>query len=196
MNESIQMKAEGADGLKLAWREMSATDVKSLVRVADEIHPELPESDSVFAERIKLFPEGCLALVDVESDEFYGYVISHPISRRQPPALDSCLGEIVSEADQYYIHDLAIFPKARGLGLAQECIDKLFVIAKEYPTTSLVSVYGTASFWRHFGFMPEEIDETLKKKVLGYGNDAVYLERNNEDLRCSQTEGDGSDLVS
>ena len=164
---------------ELAWREMSLSDIDSLTRVATEIHPDLPESDQIFAERVKLFPEGCLALVEGESVELSGYVISHPIRRRQPPALDSFLTEIASDADQYYIHDLAILPRARGRGLAQECIEKIFAIAKRYPTTSLVSVYGTASFWGRYGFVQVEIDKGLEKKLLAYGDDVMYLEREN-----------------
>ncbi|KAI4259541.1 MAG: hypothetical protein L6R42_004538 [Xanthoria sp. 1 TBL-2021] len=164
---------------KAAWHEMSVDNIDSLVRVADRIHPDLPESDQVFAERVRLFPQGCLALVEDVGHELCGYVISHPIRRRQPPALDSLLGEIASDADQYYIHDLAILPEFRGRGLAQECINKLFARAKRYPTISLVSVYNTAPFWGRSGFVPVEVDEGLEKKLLDYGDDAVYLERKN-----------------
>jgi ribosomal protein S18 acetylase RimI-like enzyme len=182
MEEAKEAKVEAKRPAKAkaAWRNLSVNDIESLVRVADEIHPDLPESDEVFAERVKLFPEGCLALVEGEGDELCGYVISHPIRRRQPPALNSVLGEIAPDADQYYIHDLAILPKFRGYGLAQECLNKLFAIAKRFPTTCLVSVYGTGPFWGRFGFVPEEIDEVLEKKLLGYGDDAEYLERKNE----------------
>ncbi|KAL8678139.1 MAG: hypothetical protein Q9186_005471 [Xanthomendoza sp. 1 TL-2023] len=165
---------------KAVWRALSVDDVESLLRVADKIHPNLPESADMFAERIKLFPQGCPALVSEEGDDFYGYVISHPIRRRQPPALDSLLGEIASDADQYYIHDLAVLPKARGHGLAQVCINKLLAFARLYPTTCLVSVYNTASFWGRFDFVLEKIDEDLKKKLLDYGDDAEYLERKNQ----------------
>jgi len=181
--KEAKVEAESPAKAKAAWRELSVNDIESLVRIADKIHPDLPESDEVFAERIKLFPEGCLALVEGEDDELCGYVISHPIRRRQPPALDSLLGEIAPDADQYYIHDLAILPKARGHGLAQECINKLFAIAKRFPTTSLVSVYGTAPFWGRFGFVPGENDEVLEKKLLDYGDDATYLERKNEEYQ-------------
>ena len=94
--------------------------------------------------------------------------------------MDSLLGEIPSDADQYYIHDIAILPKLRGGGLAHECIKKLFVIAKRYPSTCLISVYGTERFWSQFGFEPVQIDEVLSKKVREYGDDARYLERKNE----------------
>jgi ribosomal protein S18 acetylase RimI-like enzyme len=160
---------------------MSVGDVQSLLRVADEIHPGLPESDYVFAERVKLFPEGCFVLVEVgnESDEICGYAISHPIRHRQPPALDSLLGGIPPDADRYYIHDLAILPKFRGGGLAAECISQLFEVAKRYPSTCLVSVYGTAPFWGRFGFAAEPVDEALLGKLREYGADAAYLSRRN-----------------
>ncbi|CAO1604785.1 hypothetical protein XANCAGTX0491_008325 [Xanthoria calcicola] len=164
---------------KAAWRQISGDNIDSLVRVADKIHPNLPESDQVFAERVRLFPQGCLALVEDVADDLCGYVISHPIRRRQPPALDSLLGEIASDADQYYIHDLAILSEFRGRGLARECINKLLQRAKRYPTVSLVSVYNTAPFWGRFGFVPVEVDECLEKKLLDYGDDAIYLECQN-----------------
>ncbi|RYP74022.1 hypothetical protein DL769_004111 [Monosporascus sp. CRB-8-3] len=160
----------------VVWRQLTPNDIEALVRVADVIHVELPESDYIFAERVKLFPEGCLALV--ENGELCGYAISHPIRHRQPPALDSLLGEIAPEADQYYIHDVCVLPEFRGQGLAAQGISKLLAIAERYPSACLISVYGTAPFWNRYGFLPpRSIDEALSAKVRGYGDDATYLER-------------------
>jgi hypothetical protein len=39
---------------KASWRELSVNSIKSLARIAAKIHPDLPESDKVFAERVKL----------------------------------------------------------------------------------------------------------------------------------------------
>ncbi|KAJ5389253.1 uncharacterized protein N7496_000321 [Penicillium cataractarum] len=159
------------------WRNLTARDIEGLMCVADEVHPGLPESAPVFAERVKLYPEGCLVLE--EDGHVCGYAISHPIRQCQPPALDSLLGEIASDADQYYIHDVAILPRFRGRGLAASCIGRLLVVAKRYPATSLVSVYGTESFWARFGFVPVLVDEALREKLRDYGEDAVYLSRSN-----------------
>lgn len=172
---------------KASWRELSVDNIKGLARAADKVHPDLPERDEVFAERVKLFPEGCLGLVEDKDKELCGYVISHPIRRLQPPALNSLLGKIASDADQYYIHDLAILPQLRGRGLAQECMMKLFAIAERYPTTCLISVYGTEQFWGRFGFVPVQIDGVLERKLLGYGDDAIYLERKNEEYQRQVT---------
>ena len=160
------------------WRNLTLDDIEGLLRVADQVHPDLPESDYVFAERVKLFPQGCLALV--EDGEVCGYAISHPIRNRQPPNLDSLLGEIAPDADQYYIHDVAVLPRFRGQGFAAEAIKKLLEIAKHYPTTCLVSVYGTAPFWGRFGFTPEPVNSALAEKLRNYGDDATYLSRRTE----------------
>ena len=181
MDERPKVEAQNPTKAKVAWCQLSASNIDNLVRIADKLHPDLPESEQVFAERCKLFPEGCLALVETEGGGMHGYAISHPIRRRQPPPLNSFLGGIASNADQYYIHDLVIAPEVRGSGLARECMEKLLAVAKPYSTTSLVSVYGTAPFWARFGFVPQEVDEVMKKKLLDYGDDAVYLERKNEE---------------
>ncbi|KAH8660436.1 hypothetical protein BX600DRAFT_438646 [Xylariales sp. PMI_506] len=166
------------------WRQMTVDDVEqSVMRIADEIHPDLPESADVFRERVRLFPEGCLVLVDQPSGDTCGYVVSHPIRCRQPPALDSLLGEIAPNADQYYIHDLAILPRMRGYGHAAGCMARLASVAARYQMTCLISIYGTAAFWAHFGFAPlgteEQTDAALSKKLLNYGDDAIYLTRHN-----------------
>ncbi|KAH8598251.1 hypothetical protein B0O99DRAFT_616248 [Bisporella sp. PMI_857] len=175
---SSSISHEGVNDPTMAtWRQMSINDIDGLLRVADKVHPDLPESDYVFTERVKLFPEGCMVLV--ESGDVCGYAISHPIRHHRPPALDSLLGHIALDADQYYIHDVAVLPSFRGRSFARECVDKLLTVAKRFPTTCLVSVYGTAPFWARFGFMPVLIDGVLEEKLRGYGEDAVYLERNN-----------------
>ncbi|KAL9019007.1 MAG: hypothetical protein Q9180_008704 [Flavoplaca navasiana] len=164
---------------KPAWREMSIDQVASLVRVADRVHPSLPESDQVFAERVNLFPAGSLALVQEGSDDLCGYIISHPIRYRQPPALDTSLGEIPEDVDQYYIHDLAILREWRGCGFAKEGIERILSTAKQYQSTCLVSVYNTEHFWARHGFQLMEIEEGLEEKVRGYGEGAKFLERRN-----------------
>lgn len=156
---------------------MSLGDIAGLLRVADEIHPDLKEGDYVFTERVKLFPEGCLVLE--EGDEVCGYAISHPIRHGQPPVLNSLLGEIAPDASQYYIHDVAILPRFRGQGLAGECVRRLLEVAKRYPTTCLVSVYGTVPFWARLGFATEPVDGALLEKLRQYGGNATFLSRHN-----------------
>ncbi|EUC48166.1 hypothetical protein COCMIDRAFT_88151 [Bipolaris oryzae ATCC 44560] len=165
---------------KPQWRSLTPSNLPTLSHIAATIHPDLAERDAVFLERITLFPKGCLGLFD-DSNTLWGYLVSHPIRYQEPPELDSLLGEITQDVDQYYIHDLAILPEARGSRLAQEGVEKVLgTAAQAYKTSGLVSVYGTTSFWRKFGFeKPDVVSVKLGEKLVGYGDGAVYLERKN-----------------
>ncbi|MFT4089997.1 MAG: GNAT family N-acetyltransferase [Asticcacaulis sp.] len=154
------------------WRQMGLQDIDAAFDVAAVAHTSLPERWEVFAERLSLFPQGCQVL---EADgKVVGYALSHPIRRFEPPALDSLLGQIAVDANDYYIHDVAILPEARG-GQAAAVIERLLKVAADYETASLVSVYGTSGYWGRFGFAPASHDMT--KKLEPYGDSAVYMIR-------------------
>ncbi|KAK3898572.1 hypothetical protein C8A05DRAFT_47153 [Staphylotrichum tortipilum] len=159
-----------------SWRPMAPNDIPGVMRVGDEIHRDLPEAEAVCRERLALFPEGCLVLVDGEG-AVTGYIISFPIRRGKPPALNELLGAIPADADQYYLHDLAILPCSRGQGAAAEGVGRVLGVVGRYPTSCLVSVYGTVGFWARFGFVPEPVDAVLEGKLRGYGEGATYLTR-------------------
>jgi ribosomal protein S18 acetylase RimI-like enzyme len=160
---------------------MTADDIPQVAQVADQNHPDLPEGDVVFSERVRLFPEGCLILS--QGSRVLGYAVSHPIRHAQPPALDSLLGEIPADTDQYYIHDVAVLPEVRGQGHAEEGIRKLLDVGSRFASTCLVSVYGTGSFWCRFGFRDGEVDDALKEKLRNYGDGAVFMSRRNDASR-------------
>lgn len=158
------------------WRPMRASDLRAVLDVSNAVHPDLPEGEAVFAERLALFPEGCLVLADGATIE--GYALSHPIRRFRPPALNSLLGALPADADDYYIHDVVVAPWRRGGGHAAIGVRRLLAIASAYETTSLVSVYGTAAFWARFGFRPASRD--MAAKLRPYGANAVYMLRRNQ----------------
>lgn len=212
---AVTVTTTAATTTTASWRRMSPEDKDRVLEIGDKIHPDLPEDKEVLTERLRLFPEGCFVLVqhrhrhhkhkhnesdeDVQDDNetiICGYAVSHPIPKRhQPPALNTLLLNMnkppsvsPGEAEQFYIHDLAILPEFRGRGYARECVDMLLGVAKRwgFELTGLVSVYGTERFWERFGFGPAlaaaDVDadaKLLKKIVSAYGQDAVYLVRRN-----------------
>ncbi|KAJ4287508.1 hypothetical protein N0V88_007608 [Collariella sp. IMI 366227] len=165
------------------WHQMTESHLPGVLRVAGEVHADLPEHETVVTERLKLFPDGCLVLV--EHGKVGGYIVSFPIRHSKPPPLNALLGEIPSDADQYYLHDLALLPAVRGRGAAAEGIGKILEVAERYPTTCLTSVYGTVSFWRQYGFVPEPVDGILEEKLRTYGGDATFMTRKNKNVQVS-----------
>ncbi|KAK0385511.1 hypothetical protein NLU13_6691 [Sarocladium strictum] len=159
------------------WRPMLAADLPAVDQLSNEIHPELPESPEVFAERLSLFPAGCFVVEDAGT--IRGYIISHPIVKHEPPALDKNLGTIDPKADTYYIHDLVVSSQLRGRGLAGDGVQRVLETAARegFSEICLISVYGTAGFWGRHGFEKQAIEGSLAKKLEGYGSDAVFMTR-------------------
>lgn len=167
-----------SDGAAHLWRAMEEQDLDDVEALGNRIHPGLPEDRAVFAERLALFPDGCLVLAGPAGID--GYAVSHPIRAFEPPALGALLGAIPADADQFYIHDVVVAPERRGGGVSGEAIRMLLESAAAYPSAALVSVYGTAGFWSRFGFRPVEgVDMTAKLRP--YGPDAVYMVRPRRD---------------
>lgn len=157
------------------WRGMAAADLPAVHALSERIHPELPEGPEIFANRLAVYPAGCLVL-DAEGT-IAGYAVSHPIRRDAPPPLATLLPAIAPDADTFYIHDLVVAPERRGRGEAALGVRRLLLLAEAYPQAALISVYGTGGFWGRFGFDVVAQDR-MRDKLTPYGPDAVYMIRN------------------
>ena len=158
----------------MQWRAMLEADMAAVLALADLVHPELPESAEVLAEKRSLWPRGCRVLTGPEGG-LQGYVFSHPIAAGQPPALNALMGTLPQAPDQYYLHDLVLHPGLRGGGYARSVITALLQEAADFRSAALISVYGTGGFWQRFGFT--ESDSISPGKLSAYGSDAVWMTR-------------------
>lgn len=158
------------------WRPMTATDLPAVLAVAAVVHPGYPEDEAVFAERLGLFPQGCLVLDGPGGP--IGYVVAHPWRCAAPPALNSLLGALPSRAGCVYIHDLALLPQARGSGAGGMVVARLSEIAARagLPRLALVAIDGSSGFWRRQGFR-EVHAPALAEKLASYDDAARYMER-------------------
>lgn len=153
---------------------MSADDLPAVCELAVRIHPSFPEEAGVFAERLRLYPEGCH--VYAEGDLPVAYVLSHPWRALDAPPLNSLLGKLPAAPETYYIHDLALTDEARGTGAGAAIVSELAGHARErgYRTMSLVAVNGSAGFWQRQGFARTDA-AALAAKLRSYGDDGVQF---------------------
>ena len=160
----------------MAWRRMIPQDLAQVQALADAIHVGHPEDPEVLAERQRLYPQGCFMLV--EDGRAIGYALTHPWRFAEPPRLNRLLGAIPSSATTYYIHDVALLPKARGKGYAAQITGRLAVHAREagFDNLSLVAVNGSQSFWEKAGFRVTAVPG-LGAKLASYGPDAALMVR-------------------
>ena len=158
------------------WRQMTAADLQAVSELAAAIHPDFPEDDAVFVERLWLYPAGCHVLA--REDALAAYVVSHPWIARQPPALNDLLGALPDKPSTYYIHDLALAPAARGSGAGGTIVTQLAALARSeaLPTMSLVAVNGSERFWQRQGFAATAVPE-LATKLRSYSDDACFMVR-------------------
>ncbi|MBM6581348.1 GNAT family N-acetyltransferase [Microvirga sp. BT689] len=159
----------------MPWRPMTPQDLGQVQALADVIHVSHPEDPDVLAERQRLYPQGCLMLI--EDGRSIGYALTHPW-RSEPPPLNRLLREIPACATTYYIHDVALLPEARGQGHAAQIVDRLTVHAREagFGSLMLVAVNQSRSFWEKAGFRVIA-DPGLEAKIASYGPDAVLMMR-------------------
>ena len=160
------------------WRRMAPADLAAVMRIAAAVHPDYPEDEVVFAERLRLAPEGCHVLAGGGGD-LLGYLVSHPWPAGVVPALNSLLGAIPPGTRNWYIHDLALLPQARGTGAAPAIVARLAARAQDagFGAMSLVAVNGSVGFWEKQGFRIEPGDAALAAKLASYGGDARFMVR-------------------
>ncbi len=150
---------------------MRAADLHAVNRIADQVHPDFPESEAIPAERLALYPAGCLAL-EMHGD-LMGYAVSHPWHDGNPSALNSLLGRLPANPATYYVHDLALLPVARSTGAAGAAVGLLVAQAarEALPSMTLVAVNNSAGFWQRHGF------RVASAAPASYGADARIMVR-------------------
>lgn len=156
------------------WRPMRPADLDAVERLGNAIHVDHPESPEVFAERQRLCPEGCHVLVG--EDGLAGYIISHPWHADMPPPLNTLLAALPPNPDTWYIHDLALHPRARGTGAAPVIVAALAAQARDANLTrmNLIAVGRSPPFWARQGFTPAPLPAA---KLASYGGGAAYMTR-------------------
>ena len=155
---------------------MTPADLSQVLAIAGVVHAAYPEDSAVFAERLRLYPAGCL--VCESAGRVIGYAISHPWRAGAPPALNSLLGEVPARASTYYIHDIALLPEARGVGAGVAIVARLVEQARAagLASMSLVAVSGTVGFWERLGFRAVE-EPALADQLRSYDEAACFMTR-------------------
>jgi ribosomal protein S18 acetylase RimI-like enzyme len=130
---------------------MIPADLPAVSAIAARVHPDYPEDDAVFAERLRLWPDGCF--VAEEEGAILGYALTHPW-RDGPPPLNSLLGALPERPRSYYVHDVALLPTARRRGLGDALMPLLAARAGALGLPLvLVAIYDAEAYWRRHGFV-------------------------------------------
>jgi hypothetical protein len=158
------------------WRLMEASDLASVSAVAAEVHPDFPEDDAVFLNRLLLHKQGAYVLENGATT--FGYAITHPWKSFDIPPLNTVLVALPDQPENYCIHDIALVNAGRGNGAASEIVTTVIDHARQLgcQTISLVAVNGSSVFWERHGFEAADRPE-LVQKLKTYSDDACFMLR-------------------
>lgn len=165
-------------------RLLASTDLAAAAAIQNDVYLPLYREDAeILGSRIAVAPDFCWGAF--EGEQLVAYILSHPWPAGSPPAIGVRLTS-PPVGDNWFIHDLAISPAARGLGLGRLLAGRAAraAIDSGLTLTDLVAVQGAASFWARLGYAsPADIAPALTAKVSAYGEDARYMTARLTDLR-------------
>jgi hypothetical protein len=130
------------------------------------------ESAAVLGRKLELAPQACWL---AQSDGIaVGYVFAHPWNDAGAPPLHAPLQALPANAAHGFVHDLAVSPAARGLGVAAALFGRVrdWAAGAGYRGLRLVALADAVPFWARQGFAA--VPEVLP---AGYGEGACSMER-------------------
>ena len=120
----------------------------------------------------------CCWMARREDGEPLAYAVSLPVCEATLPALDSPHCERSASPTLLYLHDMAVAPEARSLGLAARLLAQLKARAQALRLTQLglVAVQGSVPYWQRQGFAePAVLAPKMAAKLASFGADARFL---------------------
>lgn len=121
---------------------------------------------------------GCCWMARGEGGEPLAYALSLPVCEATLPALDAPHCERPAIPTLLYLHDMAVAPEARSLGLAARLLARLADSARALglPRMGLVAVQGSVPYWQRQGFAePTSLSDAVRGKLASFGPEARFL---------------------
>jgi GNAT superfamily N-acetyltransferase len=158
-------------------RQMLPADIPSVVSIQSQCYlPGNIETEAVIRARLACSPD--TAWVAEVDGEVCAYLVGYRSRLGQVGALGDGF-EPATEPDCLYLHDLAVGPQARGLGLGPLLVAHALAQAsrEHLPWAALVSVQGSQAFWRQRGFTVSRLDDRIQGLALASyaGGPACYM---------------------
>ncbi len=156
---------------------MLPADIPSVVRIQSQCYlPDNIESEAVIRARLENAPD--TAWVAEVNGAVCAYLVGYRSRLGQVGALGDGF-EPATDSDCLYLHDLAVRPQARGLGLGPLLVAHALAQAgrEGLAWSALVSVQGSQAFWRQQGFVAVRLDDRGQLQALASyaGGPARYM---------------------
>lgn len=162
-------------------RKLSPSDLECVARIQQACYSgKFIEPADSFAAKLSVAPHFCFLAVHNKTP--VGYVVALPWMFGDIPDLGGLEYAVPEHADGLYIHDIAVAPAARRMGVARQLLNGVLEAARreEYRGVFLVAIKGASSYWIRYGFRAVEVEGGAKRSLSAYGEGAVYMTKVND----------------
>lgn len=157
-------------------------DIPEILRIQAQCYTEIePETAPAYLNKLEQAPDCAFVMAGAGNGQVLAYLFALPIQIEAPPALDAHDFVCPANADCLYLHDLAIAPDARGLGLSRPLMQAFFAAAqaRRLPWASLIAIQDSQAFWQAYGFASSELSRRadMQNKLRSYGAASYLLQK-------------------
>ena len=162
-------------------RQMLPSDIAAVAAIQDQCYgSELFEPASLLTQRLAVAPDSCWVVQSATRRQILSYAFSYRAVRGTVSVLASPFAPC-ADADVVYLHDMAVAPQARGLGLAGALLQQIvhFAQQQQLDCLALVAVQDAAPYWARHGFVSETVLSAQAMAALDSytGQQACYMTR-------------------
>ena len=163
---------DGHSTTAVTLRTMRAADLDAVLRIQREAYGDAyQESAEVLGRKLDISPGACW--LAERGGEALGYVFAHPWRAGAPP-LHERIDSLPARADHGFLHDLAVSPRARGLGVGRSLFGKVTNWSAQagHRALTLVALADAVGYWHGLGFaaVPQVLPDA-------YGAGAQFMRR-------------------
>lgn len=165
--------------MKATIRLIQQADLPAVVALQDGCYSDaLYESPALLSQRLHAAANSCW-LAENSAGELLAYLFSYPSINGYVTPLASAFAPAAAP-ELLYLHDMAVSPAARGLGLA----NNLLGIAKQHALSLgltklvLVAVQGSVPYWQRHGFaVVKQLSASATSALASYHSEqACYMQ--------------------
>ncbi len=139
--------------MSVRYRLINPADLPAVVALQDCCYSDaLYESPALLSQRLQAAANSCW-LAENSAGELQGYLFSYPSVNGYVTPLASAFTPAAAP-QLLYLHDMALSPAARGLGLASQLLTmaRQHALSLRLSKLALVAVQGSVPYWQRQGF--------------------------------------------
>lgn len=157
-------------------RPMCAADLRAVMTIQAACYPqEYLEPPASFANKLI---NGSTCWVAEAEGQVAAYLVALPTHETALPALHADDWQPPAHPTLLYLHDMAVGPALRGMGVAHSLLDAARRAARQrrLAELALVAVQGSVPFWARHGFVVDPAPAAwVRAKLTTFGGDARYM---------------------